>query len=108
YLAGLVEALSDLLGADLVYACGFVDETRSRARVLASWCDGAPGPELEYDLSGTPCDPVANNRACLHADAVQELFPKDEMLKDLGVRAYTGIPLCNVAREPIGFLVALF
>lgn len=108
YLAALVEVLADLLEADFVYACTFTDPTRNRARVLASWCDGAPGPAIEYDLAGTPCNPLASSRPCFFPDAVQELFPADQMLKDLDVRAYTGIPLSDMAGRPIGFLVALF
>ncbi len=108
YLAGLVEVLADILQADFVFACGFVDEARTRARVLASWADGAPGGEMEYDLAGTPCDSVAHNEACFFADSIQELFPTDHMLQELGVRSYTGIPLSDVDGETIGLLIALF
>ncbi|MBI5170274.1 MAG: PAS domain S-box protein [Candidatus Eisenbacteria bacterium] len=83
-------------------------ERRSRVRTVAVWSDGAPAPGFTYELAGTPCEHVVSSRdVCLFTHAVQERFPVDEMLIDMGVHCYVGAPLYDTNGQPIGILAAL-
>lgn len=64
---------------------------------------------FEYDLEDTPCENVVGQkRPCSYPKNVAALFPKDELLVQMGIEAYVGIPLYNSKKEPIGIMVCLF
>ncbi len=71
--------------------------------------DGTTQPNMQYGLSCTPCsDAMHSQDVCFYEDNVAALFPDDLMLEELSVKAYIGVTLRDVKREPIGILVALF
>jgi diguanylate cyclase (GGDEF)-like protein/PAS domain S-box-containing protein len=45
---------------------------------------------------------------CIHTDNIQTLFPDDQLLVDLGIKAYVGTPLSDRNGNVIGILVALY
>jgi two-component system NtrC family sensor kinase len=61
-----------------------------------------------YDLQDTPCENVVGRYPCSYPKKVAELFPKDELLVDMGIEAYTGVPLYNSKKEPTGIIVSLY
>lgn len=63
---------------------------------------------FRYSLAGTPCQNVADDRLCVYARDVCNLFPEDELLSDMGVQAYLGAPLNGADGEVMGVLVALY
>ncbi|HEU4389206.1 MAG TPA: sigma 54-interacting transcriptional regulator, partial [Blastocatellia bacterium] len=65
------------------------------------------GDDFEYDLPGTPCMKVVEGESCHYGDRLQELFPDDEGLVDIGAQSYLGVPLFNNERRVIGHLVII-
>lgn len=65
-------------------------------------------PELIYELADTPCNQVIGHEACVFPRKVQQAFPKDDLLKQMGIQAYMGIPLADSRERPSGILVCLF
>ena len=57
---------------------------------------------------GPPCANVSEGNACVYGDGVQELFPEDDLLVDMGVKAYAGAPLFDSAGVFRGILSVLF
>ncbi len=112
FLTELVCSLGEALQAD--YCCvGEIVETDggTRIRTVALAVDGAPhsGAPVEYAIEGTPCADVTQaGRACAWSHGVQESFPRDTLLVDMGVHAYAGVPLHDGAGSPRGLLTALF
>ena len=80
---------------------------RDRARVRAFWQDGRLGETFEYDLNGTPCREVADGQLRCYSEKVQELFPADKVLVQLGVESYLGVPAVSSAGHIFGHLVVL-
>jgi formate hydrogenlyase transcriptional activator len=103
--ASLVQHLATHLQVRYV----FVAECQQpdRARVRAFWRDGRLGETFEYDLDGTPCLEVMSGQPRCYSEKVQQLFPADSVLVDLGVESYLGVPAVNSAGRVVGHLVVL-
>jgi PAS domain S-box-containing protein len=76
-----------------------------RARSLAYFQDRNFGTDFEYALPGTPCMEVAKGRVCHVPDRLQESFPEDKGMIDLGTVSYLGVPLRGSDGRVIGHLV---
>src|SRR3989344_2450360 len=61
----------------------------------------------EYYLEGTPCENVVKQSACTLHSRVQELFPNDLLLGELGVEGYVGRPLFSMTGKVIGLMVLM-
>jgi PAS domain S-box-containing protein len=69
---------------------------------------GAYIEEYEYDIQGTPCEPVVETRCPAHvASNVIELFPEDPDLPALGAVSYLGTPLLDPEGALLGHLAAI-
>ena len=67
----------------------------TRVRTLAYYGKGKLRPNEEYDLDGTPCEDVVRGGLCHHPRGVQEKFPRDQGLIDLGIESFLGVPLLD-------------
>jgi PAS domain S-box-containing protein len=76
-------------------------------RTLAVWSGEGISDNFEYSLSGTPCEDVMQQRVCYYPSGIQESFPQDILLAQMGVHTYLGVPLTNKAGQGIGLLVLL-
>ena len=65
----------------------------TRVRTLAYWQVDRLGPNVEYDLQGTPCQDVVRGNLCHHPAGVARAFPADRALAELGIESYLGVPL---------------
>jgi hypothetical protein len=112
FLNELVCSLGEALRADYCFDWrNRRDQRRRRIRAVALAVDGAPhaGAPIEYAIEGTPCADVTQaGHACAWSNDVQESFPHDVLLVDMGVHAYAGVPLHDGAGRPRGLLNVLF
>src|SRR5262249_55811982 len=76
-------------------------------RTLAVWSGEDFAENFEYALKGTPCESVILQRACYYPSGIQQAFPEDLILAQMGVHSYLGAPLPNRDGENIGLLVLL-
>jgi transcriptional regulator with GAF, ATPase, and Fis domain len=120
-LRAITEGTSDVTGSDFFRALvqhlatalrvryAFVAEClpNHHARSLAFWNNGALDDNFTYDLEGTPCLSVVAGRACFYPASLQNLFPADKALVDLGAESYLGVPLIDVGRRVTGHLVVM-
>jgi PAS domain S-box-containing protein len=103
FFHNLVRNLSLALDATHAIVAEFAD-SQARVRSLAFWGNGALLPDIEYDLAGTPCEDVARGQLCHYPSGVQQRFPKDHALVDMGVESYIGVPLLDGTNEILGHL----
>ena len=122
-LNGLVDGLSPEIGESffralvdrLCRACGVdfalvsvLDPARpGLARTIALSHRGTAVPDFEYDLAGTPCDILRKEDFCSYPNRLQELFPKDAILGELGIDAYVGKLLHAPDGSPIGIVAVM-
>ncbi|QTF92850.1 EAL domain-containing protein [Halomonas sp. BM-2019] len=105
FFPALVEHLAAILDVDHVLVARV--EPAHQAQTLAVWSRGALRPNLRYDLAGTPCETVSGRRPCLYPREVQQRFPEDALLKELGAEGYMGLPLFGLDGTPLGLLALL-
>ncbi|MCB9886644.1 MAG: response regulator [Planctomycetes bacterium] len=101
----MAQAITEALGARWAFVGELISSTRVRTR--AGWTEGAPIAPVEYDLEGTPCAQVLWQDACGYPSDVQEQFPDDHMLVEMGVQSYFGVPVFGSRGKAIGIIVAL-
>jgi PAS domain S-box-containing protein len=93
----LVRELAEWLGVRWALVGEIIPDEPEQVRPLAFWCDTGLQDLAPYDLVGTPCERVRERDFCMFPGDVMALFPADEMLRDLGVVWYAGIPLRDQA-----------
>jgi diguanylate cyclase (GGDEF)-like protein/PAS domain S-box-containing protein len=104
------EAVSHHLVESLGLEYAFVarlSSDMSRAEILAGWSTDGSLSRFSYDLEGTPCADVLQQHQLICAADVQDLYPRDRMLVDMGAQAYIGSALLDKQQQPVGLLVAL-
>jgi len=96
------------LSLDLDYAfIGEISEGREVVKVLGVYGEGKFLEPFEYDLAHTPCENVAGQECCHYVSGVQDLYPKDKLLKQMGIEGYIGIPLFSSSEKPLGIAVLM-
>ncbi|MGM9516820.1 ATP-binding protein [Roseateles sp. DB2] len=103
------EAVSRSLAMELgVLACfiGKIEQAPQGlcAQLLAFWQEDRWVPPFNYSLQGTPCRNVADGAVCYHASGVQQAYPTDTLLVEIGVHSYLGLPLLDANNAVIGLL----
>ena len=98
--------LAESLGIDFVLV-GELAQNKEDVAVLGGYALGRAMDGMTYSLAGTPCENVIGKKACFYPSCVAELFPEDEILRELGIEAYMGVPLWDKNHQPMGIMVAL-
>jgi len=100
--------LSEALCADYVIVGELVPEDRCRIRTIVTVVDGSIGENLAYMLRATPCENVVEQAVTSYPERVQELFPHDPHLAEMGAQAYVGTPLLDAKGKALGILAVIF
>ncbi len=100
--------LSRSLGADYALVGRVTGDFGGTVHSISFLSNGRIGDPIEYELAGTPCAQVLGRKACTFPSGVADLFPEDTLLRELGIEAYSGVPLFSSGGRPIGVLLALF
>lgn len=107
FFRALVKNLCDALDTAGAWVTEFHPEER-RLRSLAFWLNGEYVEHYEYDVAGTPCQPVIEEHALAHfPEKIIELFPEDPDLPGLNAVSYMGVPLLDTDGELLGHLAVL-
>lgn len=84
-----------------------VTEIRGRVRTLAQWDEDRFLENFEYDVAGTPCEPVLLGEVRQYVHSVREMFPSSVSLAELGIESYLSIPLRDSTGDILGSLVVM-
>ncbi|MBS0001123.1 MAG: sigma 54-interacting transcriptional regulator [Cyclobacteriaceae bacterium] len=107
FFESLVKNLAEILDVFGVWVTEYLED-QNRLRALAFYLDGEFVDEYEYQVQGTPCEPVLTNEGICHIpDRVIELYPDDPDLEPLGAVSYMGIALKDVNGHVLGHLAIL-
>lgn len=106
FFGTMVKHLGTSLGMDYVFFGEFRTHSNEVATVSV-WANGKHADNFEYDLKGTPCENVKNTGLCVYPRNVQDMFPSDRLLVEMGVEGYMGTPVITSSGENIGLLAVL-
>ncbi len=103
----LVKNLAEALGAHGVWVTELVKD-KNRLRALAFWLNDHYVDEYEYDIPGTPCEPVLESENICHVpEDVINLYPDDPDLPGLNAVSYMGLALRDENGRVLGHLALL-
>ena len=107
FLRSMVQHLAAALGVRYAHVGRLVDGQPAKIRTLAVWGGERIEENIEYLLTGTPCEQVLRGRTGFYDKNVQGQFPEDHLLVEMGVESYVGTPLFDPSGQPLGILVVL-
>ena len=104
FLPSLVEYLSKTLQVDYAFVGELIRPEEDSIRTLAVYGQNQVIDNFEYHLAGTPCQNIVGKKQCIYPEAIQQLFPDDQMLKDLAAKSYAGMPIFDLAGQALGLI----
>ncbi|MGS2724632.1 putative bifunctional diguanylate cyclase/phosphodiesterase [Porticoccus sp. GXU_MW_L64] len=99
--------LAQCISADHVLI-GEIDSNGQQCTTLAYVVNQQAVDNIQYDLKNTPCADVYCGEVCLVNGNVQQQYPDDALLIELGITSYIGLPLIDRSGKVIGIFSALF
>lgn len=106
FLVKVCEHVGQTLDMDYVFV-GKLKPGKKNVEVVTGYRKNGILTPFEYNLENTPCEKVIGQSICSYAKGVQELFPHDHLLVQMGVESYLGVPLFDSSRQPLGIMVVL-
>ncbi|MFQ5611363.1 MAG: response regulator, partial [Anaerolineae bacterium] len=103
----LVQYLGKTLEVDYAFIGELADETDDCIKTIAVCAHGEIIDNFEYNLKHTPCEQVVGQRLCYYPQNVQQDFPLDHLLVEMGIESYIGTPLFDSAGRALGIMVVL-
>jgi PAS domain S-box-containing protein len=106
FFTSCVRHLSRTIGADYT----FIGKLKNNHTIetVKLFGEGKILENFTYDLADTPCYKVIGETVCYHAKNVTTSFPKDQLLIDMEIEGYLGVPLYDSKKNVNGILVSLF
>ncbi|RKF17439.1 EAL domain-containing protein [Alginatibacterium sediminis] len=98
--------LSEIFTAKYCYI-GVVSENSKRVSTKSFAVDQCISTNFSYELINTPCANVLENKTCIYRKGVQALFSQDQLLVDMEIESYIGMPIRNSNGVQIGIIVLL-
>jgi two-component system, cell cycle sensor histidine kinase and response regulator CckA len=95
-------ALAQALGVRLAFVARFVDAERTRLRSLAVHVDGQRAPPFEFELAGSPCELLGEDRLVVVSEGASERFPAAAFLREHQAQAFLARALDDVSGVPLG------
>jgi PAS domain S-box-containing protein len=107
FFHSLAGQLVRMLDMDYAIVGEFSEDREDSVQTIAVWAGGGIAENFRYELANTPCENVVGKDLCCYPQGVQEQFPEDEMLKDMAVESYVGVPLFDTKERPLGLIAVL-
>jgi len=102
FFSEMAVQIAKLLGLEIGFVGKLLTTPALRIRTVGLAIDGQARPPVEYELARTPCERVIGKQTAIFPEQVQQLFPDDQMLVDLGISSYAAIPLFGTNGDAIG------
>lgn len=107
FFNSLVQQLHLAIGADYTFIAR-IDETHFVSKTISLVAHGEIADNFEYALQGTPCADVTQDSICIYPKDVCQYYPDDQLLIDMKIAGYIGVPLHDSAGKVVGIIVALY
>jgi PAS domain S-box-containing protein len=107
FFAALVLSLAKALQVDGAWVTEYLPEL-NRLRAFSFWLRDHYVPNYEYDISGSPCEVVIEQKSLVrYPENVIQLFPRDPELTARNAVGYMGIPFLDDHGSVLGHLAVL-
>lgn len=107
FFANFVKHLAQTYNAQFALVTELDEDNPANARTLAFHAHGKSMNNFEYSLKDTPCECVYENGLSYFDAKLQDQFPDDSDLVDMGVNSYLGVPLYSKDGNKLGHICVL-
>ena len=104
FVAGCVHELASTYGAKYAFVGVFADAAHTSIRTLAVWTGDGFGDNFTYELDGAPCEEILSCRTEIIPREAASRYPRDKLLRDMGVESYFGTPLVDSSGTNMGLV----
>ena len=105
FFPSLVNNLATALNVDYAYISELGDDGQT-FRSRAAWGKGEPLSPFDVPAQG-PCETVLKRNCVHHPSKLQELYPDVQLIQDIGVESYCGVPLVSSSGLVLGHLAVM-
>jgi len=105
FFPSLVQQLATALGVDYAYVSELSEDGRT-FRSRAGWGKGLPLPQFHVPAHG-PCETVLTRKCVHHPDQLRALYPHVQLIQDIGVESYCGVPILDGSDRVLGHLAIM-
>ncbi len=100
----LARQMAGALGTKYAFVGCLKEPGGTTVQLLGAWAGDGAGRLFEYDAKGTPCEVPVRGGTCQVSSRVQQQYPTDEMLIEIGAESYLGVPVFGAAGTPLGLV----
>jgi len=100
----LVRHVAAATGAKVAFAAELLPEDELQASSLATWTGSDFSQDFTWQLEGTPGANIMSGNTTFFAEGLQQKFPDDTWLSEIGAESYLGIPFMDSAGRIIGHM----
>jgi diguanylate cyclase (GGDEF)-like protein len=105
FFQSLVRHLASALPALCAIVSEISEGQDSKCRIIVGWNGEQFVRDHVYDATHTPYEDLLGGRSSFYSDGIQEAFPDEIFLKELGAKSYAGVPFFDSSSNVIGHLV---
>jgi len=105
FFPSLVQQLATALGVDYAYISE-LSEDGTKFRSRAGWGKDQPLPQFDVPARG-PCETVLTRKCVYHPDQLRALYPHVQLIQDIGVESYCGVPIVDSSDRVVGHLAIM-
>lgn len=105
FFQSLVRHLASALPARCAIVSEVLEDQDSKCRVVAGWNSEQFVSNHEYEATQTPYEDLLDGRISFFSDRIQDTFPNEKLLKDIGAKSCAGVPFFDASLNVIGHLV---
>jgi len=105
FFRSLVKCLATALGVDYAYISELGEDGQT-FRSRAGWGKGQPLPPFDVPARG-PCETVLKRNCVHHPSKLRELYPHVQLIQDIGVESYCGVPVVSASGAVLGHLAVM-
>ncbi len=107
FFPALARLIAEKTGVSYVLVGYPTGEDLSVIKTTVLYAAGKLVEGFEYSLYGTPCENVIGRNCCYYPSGIQQMFPGDKELKELGIESYLGLPVFDKNNKTAGLLVLM-
>ncbi len=105
FFQSLVRHLASALPARCAMVSEILEGSDSKCRIIARWNGEEIVTDHQYGVTRSPYEELLMGRASFYSDGVQEAFPKERFLKEIGAKSFAGVPFYDYSEKVMGHIV---
>lgn len=107
YFHAVTKELSNIYHSKFAFIGLLQSNVGQSISTLSVRIDNKIANNFDYSLRNTPCQDVLNSKIELIPCDVASLYPKDDMLREMGIDSYFGAPIISSDNKTIGIVVIM-